>query len=73
MKLEQAIQEYGALLDGQYLGVYKLDQMAKTFRQAARRSRFANDKMTYYTCYRNCERLVNYCIEQEMLFASIDM
>lgn len=73
MKLEQAIQEYGALLDGQYLGVYKLDQMAKTFRTASRRARFANDKLMYYTCYRNCDRLVRYCIEQEMPFATIDM
>lgn len=73
MKLEQAIQEYGALLDGQYLGVYKLDQMAKAFRKAARNARFANDKITYYTCYRNCDSLVRYCIEQEMPFASIDM
>lgn len=73
MKLEQAIQEYGALLDGQYLGVYKIAQMAKTFRQAARRSKFADDKMTYYTCYRNCDQLVNFCIEQEMPFATIDI
>lgn len=73
MKLEQAIQEYGALLDGQYLGVYKLAQMAKTFRNAARRARFVNDKMTYYTCYQNCDRLVTYCVEQEMPSASIDM
>ena len=73
MKLEQAIQEYGALLDGQYLGVYKLDQMAKTFRKAVRRAKSVDDKDTYYTCYNTCDRLVRYCIEQEMPFASIDM
>lgn len=73
MKLEQAIQEYGALLDGQYLGVYKLDQMSKIFRKAVSCAKSVNDKDTYYTCYRNCDRLVNYCIEQEIPFASIDM
>lgn len=73
MKLEQAIQEYGALLDGQYLEVYKLNQMAKIFRASSYRAKTLEDKDTYYTCYSTCDRLVRYCIEQERSFASIDM